>query len=516
MREVTLNLMSHASTLDLSQEKTFEPFIHIKKVGDHFKIEGQEDSFLGHEIKDPGSGVGEGVFARWHWDGHTLKVETDRYGFYPLYYFVANGECAVSPSLVKLVELGAPTEWDYQGLAVFLRIGFFIGEDTPFKAIRAFPSLATFLWDSSGLKISGGLPVGKPHQLTRSAVIDGYIELFRAAVRRRLPTDEKFALTLSGGRDSRHILLELCALDHKPEVCVTVGSYLYTENSELEAATKVARLLNVNHVVLSQTETLFSLEYKKNLKTNFCADEHEWVLRAADYLKGRAKIVYDGLGGSLFCDGFGLNKDRHGMCESGKVEQLAIALLGNDSVSAVRTFKSAALKNVSWHLALERMKIELVRHFESPNPICSFYFWNRTRREVALSPYRIFDRIRTIFTPFTDQALTDFLSGIPGKMVLDHTLHNDTITRAFPKAGAIPYAHKSGDRSGACKEFRRFALDVAEFSIKAPTSSWLNYYYLAPRIGRCLIDSSYSSSILWLGPITTYMLQLENLQRAGE
>ena len=138
--------MSHSAALDLSQEKTCEPFIHIKKVGDHFKIKGQEDSFLGHEIKAPGSAPGEGVFARWHWDGQTLKVETDRYGFYPLYYFVANGECAVSPSLVKLVELGAPTEWDYEGLAVFLRIGFFLGEDTPFKSIRSLPSLATFLW----------------------------------------------------------------------------------------------------------------------------------------------------------------------------------------------------------------------------------------------------------------------------------------------------------------------------------------------------------------------------------
>ena len=340
------------------------------------------------------------------------------------------------------------------------------------------------------------------------------LNCFGAAVQRRLPTDKNFALTLSGGRDSRHILLELCVSGHKPEVCVTVGSYLYSENSELEA-NEGSSHVNVNHVILSQTDTLFSLEHRKNLKTNFCADEHEWVLRAADYLKGRAKIVYDGLGGSLFCDGFGLNKDRQGMCESGKVEQLAIALLGDDSVSGVRTFKSAALKTVDWSLALERMKVELERHFESPNPVCSFYFWNRTRREVALSPYRIFGQFETVFSPFTDQALTDFLSGIPGKMVLDHTLHDDTITRAFPRAGAIPYAKKAGDRSGASKEFRQYALDVAKMGIKAPASSWLNYYYHVPRIRRCLIDSNYSSSILWLGPVTTYMLQLEELQRVG-
>lgn len=489
---------------------TSEPFFHVKKVGEHFEPKGQTSYFLGHEVRVPGAAPDEGVFARWQWDGQALMVKTDRYGFYPLYYFVKDGECAVSPSLQKLISLGALTEFDYAGLAVFFRIGFFLGEDTPFKAIRAFPPLATFLWDGHMLKISGEVPIGKPHQLSRTAIIDGYVELFRAAVRRRLPSDESFALTLSGGRDSRHILLELCEAGHKPKVCLTVGSYLYLQNEELESASCLAQALDVHHVVLSQTASLFSLEWRKNEKTNFCADEHEWILTAADYLRGQVQTIYDGLGGSLFCDGFGLTAERQSICDSGRIDQLAVDLLGDES--ALQVFKSSALKHISRELALQRLQIELLKHAEAPNPISSFYFWNRTRREVALSPYRIFDQYKTVFSPFTDQILTDFLSSIPASMVLDHTLHNDTIARAFPKVANIPYAKKPGARKGGFREFRHFATDVARFGLRRRGSSWLSYSYLLPRLGRCLIDPTYSSSILWLGPITMYMLQLEAAQ----
>lgn len=68
-----------------------------------------------------------------------LRVQNDRYGFYPLYYFIRPGEVCVSPSLVQLLSEGAPTAPDVAALAVFLRVGWFIGEDTPFQHIRAFP-----------------------------------------------------------------------------------------------------------------------------------------------------------------------------------------------------------------------------------------------------------------------------------------------------------------------------------------------------------------------------------------
>src|SRR6185436_3665545 len=116
-----------------------DPFIHIRKKRDHYEVEGQASGFVGHTIPSAGDRKADGIYAEWIWDGDRLIVRNDRYGFYPMYYFVGKDEVAVSTSLSKLIALGAPTHLDEAGLAVFLRLGFFIGQDTPFKAIKVVP-----------------------------------------------------------------------------------------------------------------------------------------------------------------------------------------------------------------------------------------------------------------------------------------------------------------------------------------------------------------------------------------
>ncbi len=488
-----------------------EPFFHVKKVGEGLLTRGRPTCFLGHRIKASGATPSEGVFAEWQWDGRRIRLQTDGYGFYPVYYFARDSEFAISPSIPTLLALGAPTDLDYSGLAVFLRVGFFIGEDTPFKSIRACPPNANIEWTEGKLNISGGLPLPKVNDMDRNTAIDGYVDLFRAAIRRRLPSSENFAVTLSGGRDSRHILLELCHAGFQPKVCVTVGTYLYNENQEVQVASELAASLNVNHVVIDQKESPFLLELRKNNITNFCADEHEWLLAIADYLNGKVSIVYDGLGGSLFCDGFGLNKERRRMCDVGDMRALADDVLGNDTTLLM--LRTAELKKVSREIALAHLTRELQNHRESPNPIGSFYFWNRSRREVALSPYRIFNKFESVFSPFTDHALTEYLSSLPASIVLDHTFHNDTIARAFPRHAHMPFANKPGVRRVNADVLKQFAWDVGRFGIGNGRSSFISYSWLYPRLMRCFMDKNYSSSILWIGPFATYLLQLERLRR---
>ena len=114
----------------------------------------------------------------------------------------------LSTDLLQLVERGAPTGLDVDALSVFLRLGFFVGDDTPFASIRAVlpprPGIATA-------------------RLSRPAAVRGYIDLVRQAIRRRLPT-APFVLPLSGGRDSRHLLYELLDAGCPPGRCVTCAT----------------------------------------------------------------------------------------------------------------------------------------------------------------------------------------------------------------------------------------------------------------------------------------------------
>jgi asparagine synthase (glutamine-hydrolysing) len=491
-----------------------EPFFYAKKAGDHFQTKGTAKCFLGHRIKANGAAPGEGVFAEWEWDGQRVRLHTDAHGFYPVYYFANDNEIGISPSIPALLTLGAATDLDYPGLAVFLRVGFFVAEDTPFKSIRACPPAANIEWSSGRLRIAGELPASKLNQMDRSRAIDGYVDLFRAAVQRRLPESEDFAVTLSGGRDSRHILLELCHAGFRPKVCATVGTYLYGENHEAQVASNLAASLGLHHTIVDQRESTFSLVSKRVHVTNFCADEHEWLFTAAEYLEGKVSTIYDGLGGSLFCDGFGLNQARHRFCETGNIKALADDLLGPDV--AMLMLRKTELQKVSRAIAIDRLMDELKRHAGAPNPVCSFFFWNRSRREVSLSPYRIFNRFKSVYSPFTDIALTQHLSSLPSGMVIDHTFHNDTIARAFPRHAHIPYAKKPGFPRMNLKAFRQFARDVGRFSIENGISSIISYSWLFPRLVRCFLDKEYSSSILWIGPCTMYFLHLERIRRAAD
>src|SRR5262249_6342036 len=165
-----------------------EAFLHIRRRAEGFELEGAQVGALGHKIRHPGRSEPDGVFVEWSWDGNRLRVRNDRYGCYPFYYFANSDEIAISTSIVRLLEAGASPVLDDVGLAAFLRLGFFLGEDTPFLEIRALLPSPLLEWRNGDLAVSGRITITKPENLNRDAAIDGYISLFRDAVRRRQPS----------------------------------------------------------------------------------------------------------------------------------------------------------------------------------------------------------------------------------------------------------------------------------------------------------------------------------------
>ena len=105
---------------------------------DTFHVDGTHDCLLGNPST--------GIFAEWHWDGNEVLVRNDRYGMQPLFYFVRPAELCLAPSLWTLLERGAPRDLDWPALAVFFRLGFFLGDDTPFREIKMIPPNARFRW----------------------------------------------------------------------------------------------------------------------------------------------------------------------------------------------------------------------------------------------------------------------------------------------------------------------------------------------------------------------------------
>jgi asparagine synthetase B (glutamine-hydrolysing) len=134
------------------------PFIHLKRTGNTITAAGSTSYAAGHKLPHRTERtLDDGIFVEWSWDGRRLRVRNDRYGVRPCFYFAAPGEICVSPSIPRLLDHAhAPLEFDDGAMAVFLRFGSFIGEDTPFEAVRALPPGAALEWTAGRLATAVG------------------------------------------------------------------------------------------------------------------------------------------------------------------------------------------------------------------------------------------------------------------------------------------------------------------------------------------------------------------------
>src|SRR3546814_11280996 len=80
-------------------------------------------------------------------------------------------------------------------------------------------------WTAGRLDIARRTREIERRSISREAAIDEYIGIFRAAMERIRPDDQNYIHPLSGGRDSRHIFLELVRMGRPPRLALTPSSY---------------------------------------------------------------------------------------------------------------------------------------------------------------------------------------------------------------------------------------------------------------------------------------------------
>lgn len=493
---------------------------------DHGRIEtkGINSYFLGHKI-DRGPGIKpDGVFAEWSWDGNQLTVKNDRYGLFPLYYCSYKNEIYLSTSIRRMLELGAPRDFDYDALAIFLRMGLFIGNDTPFKNIKSLPPNVSFLWENGDLKIGGHYPASKPVDISEDKAIDQFIVLFRQSMQRRLPVGEKFILPLSGGKDSRHILLELDHLGCRPESTVTLRPYPPYYDEDIRVARMVSEALGIDHIALERKNSYLVDELRALEITSYGSDEHAWFLALADYLKDKTKITYDGIAGDWLSGATGHlrpgeTREVFDANDHAKTCKRLFEVWGRPNDHILRwMLNKDFLEKANLDRAVEHLSEELKKHTPTHSPVRSFYFWNRARHKINLSPYAVNAGVEKIYSPYLDHDLYDFFASLPADIINKGVLHAKTIERAYPKYAGIPYEQNNAVKISAVDHKVRFAKDFSWYSLKRNvwSSHTVKGKYLVPRMLNCLVNKKYCEKMWWLKPpLLLYLVQLEKLQQAG-
>jgi asparagine synthase (glutamine-hydrolysing) len=498
-----------------------QPFLHLTARAGIVSVDGQREAILGAPQGSNG-GAGE-VFAEWRWDGQELVVRNDRLGFFPLYVAASASSIKLSPSIPDLVEAGVPAALDDSALAVFLRIGFFVGEDTPFAAIRALPPAARLCWRPGSAKLSGSPPATARSTLCRDDAIDRFAAAFRAAIVRCEAAGPSQAMPLSGGADSRHILLELADLGRAPPVCVTARYSPPRATPDAEVAAQIAQRLGLRHAVVEQPRSELQALLRHHRLTSYCTlTPSAWMLALADDLRRRTSVVYDGIGGDVLAAGLFLDEERARLYGEGRLEELAANLLdgfggggGYREPTLEAALEPSLMRRFARGLAVERLVQELRRHADAPNPFTSFCFFNRTRRDIALLPFRVYQGLR-VRCPFLDPGVVDALASLPPRMTLDHSFHIEAIARAHPAWSALPYASWRGAKGSAARSHsRRLARELMVHLRGGLRARPLRAAFLAPRLARALIDPGYAAAAEWMAPLALYLSALEALRTQG-
>ncbi|MDB4223417.1 asparagine synthase-related protein [Granulosicoccus sp.] len=459
---------------------------------------GDADIALGYSLESDTNSAAEGVWARWKWDGTRLVLSNDRFGFLPVFYaFLPNG-FGVSTSALSLVQAGASAAFDDAAIAVFLRLGHYVGEDTPFKAIRTLAPGTELSWQNGELNFRTTAPAlpSSTSNLSRQDAVHAYGEVFQQAVEDMLPpSDVEMAAPLSAGRDSRHILYALVRAGRTPKSVLTARSMPPRPDNDAQMAAKITSALDLQHVIVEQSDDRFADELEKNLLTDFCADEHAHMMPVARWLSAsNTQVSWDGIAGDIISCGVYddtrmitqfHNQDFTGLC--------SWLLDGEGYLPGLLT--TSAMQRWSRELAIERLSTELVKYGHLANPAASYFFYNRVRRELALAPYSLLNKQTHVLAPYLNHKLFDLLIDLPYDYFQGREFHSEAIDQYYPELPKLPYISV---HTGSILESRiriwRFSTQFMRMSMacKGKPSSFRNSQ-LIPRLAKASSNRKYGT-----------------------
>jgi asparagine synthase (glutamine-hydrolysing) len=179
--------------------------------------------------------------------------------------------------------------------------------------------------------------------------------------------------------------------------------------------------------------------------------------------------------------------------------------------------RPSAIAALSRERAVERFGAELDGHVDAPDPIKSFNFWNRIRRELALVPYGMMKHVPTVYTPYLDHELYDFLMGMPATVMCpqlaagDKSFHTEAIHRAFPQHRDLPFENKQAPKLDAGPHNVRYAMEASRFILRHAHDQrrLVNRRFVLPRALYASRSATFGRSRPWFAGLCLYLTQLE-------
>ncbi len=475
---------------------------------------GKSAASLGYRYSGSGISEEEGVWGEWAWDGQKLVVRNDRFGFLPIYYAQLPSGFGVSTSALALIRGGAATDLDDAAVSVFVRLGYYIGNDTPFRSIQLLPAGSELTWSDGAPTIRIlAPPISETvSTLSRERAVHEYGVRFQDVVEAMVPdVSERMCVPLSAGRDSRHILYALVRAGRNPSMVVTARSAPPRPSTDVEIASRITAALKLPHTIIEQSEDRFADEMQKDLLTSFCADEHAQMVPVARWLnEQKFAASWDGIAGDIFSCGVYNDNRMLDQFRKRELAKLAGWLLADDGYLR-KSLTPQYRERWNRDLAVKRLSQELDQYADLPNPAAPFFFYNRVRRELALCPYGMLNQQTQILAPYLSHAIFDLLINLPFEYFKGRLFHSEAIDQFYPELPQVEYVSTS---SGSVPEKRskiwKFAKNMCSMAIHGNASqSCIRRDFLLPRLAKAMVNREFGTEVPVLFSRILVMMHLE-------
>ena len=343
------------------------------------------------------------------------------------------------PTFGALLHRGAKV--DPIGLATVLSLGYAVAGRTVLAGVSC-----------NEVDVSG-------FAATRIANAAQIEELVTEAVRNALGSQRPMVL-LSGGRDSRLILLVMRKLAIRPSAVLTLAQ----RGAQSDAAVAARFAAAVGEPIERVAPLSFdgSRELDRHAMQSFQSLEHEWFMAISQMVRARGHNLYGGLNGGGVTDGIGagvlstgslLHPEAMLLWKDRRIEDLFDWTAAHGSGVSAGFLAAARAEGVSLaeRDAVVNEFAGVMRSLEStPNPLGMYSLLHWTRRGIGASAYGQLphDRVRT---PLFDEDLCRALAAMDGKEALAADWR-ETMLRRLDDTG-IPF---SKAESGVLPRWMRY------------------------------------------------------------
>ena len=485
--------------------------LELRDPSGQVRVEGPHTHSQGYRLPGEWDGVQEGIWAEWRWDGRELVVRNDRLGCSPLFWFASGPRIGVSPSLLALLPHLGDRGLDDDALAVFLRYRSFIGEDTPFRHVRALAPGSTLRWMDGRVELASLGPVHfAPETGSRQRRQPEYAGVVASAIARALAARPgRVALPLTGGLDSRLLLYSMLEQGRAPDLCLTVHQLPPRDDGDVAFAAGLAAETGVPHLVLAQPEGRLARQLRNLERTHFCTHEHDFYQPVPEYLRREGfEAFLDGIGGDLQAEPNHITQGINRLLDAGRVEEAAASVLGEKYLPAVLT--DSARRRWSRDRAIAHLLAGLKPFLGDADPWGRFRVYSRTRRNVALLTWSLHLGGAMGLAPFLDREVVELLGPIPWQELGDRTFRVEVLARAYPRWGARPRSGADFSGVGGWRDLLTYGRSILEWGGKrALRSDLVRAAFLPPRLLRAHLDRGYAREIPSACELPVYLLELE-------